>query len=67
MKNLPIKTVRGNYILFKYMEKDGLPLIEIKDRNKKFWYYEFKDGEFIVVTVTAKSLFDELPKMLKSS
>ena len=55
------KTLRGNYILFRYVVEKDVPMIELKDRNGKFWYCQLVDGVFKVINVTAKSLFDELP------
>lgn len=60
------KTLRGNYILFRYIIEEDAPVIELKDRNGKFWYCKLIDGEFHVTSVTSKSLFDELPPDLES-
>ena len=32
------KTLRGNYILFRYVIDGNIPVIEVKDRNGKYWY-----------------------------
>lgn len=54
------KTLRGNYILFRYIVKDGVPVIELKDRNAKFWYCKLEKDVFKVVSVTSKSIFDNV-------
>lgn len=54
------KTLRGNYILFRYIVHEGVPTIELKDRNGKFWYCQLQGERFRIINVTAKSLFDEL-------
>jgi len=53
------KTLRGSYILFRYVIEGKSPVIELKDRNGKFWYCKLVDGEFGVINVTSKSIFDE--------
>ena len=65
MNHIDIKIARGNYIHFKYLVRDGIPFIEMKDRNKKFWYYKFENGEFKIISVTSKSIFAELPDDLE--
>jgi hypothetical protein len=60
------KTLRGNYILFRYVIEESIPVIELKDRNGKFWYCRLTDGVFKVTSVTSKSLFDELPPELEN-
>lgn len=56
------KTLRGNYILFRYTVEENIPMIELKDRNGKFWYCKLVDGVFKVISVTSKSLFDSIPE-----
>ena len=65
MEQIKIKIARGNYIHFKYLVRDGTPFIEMKDRNKKFWYYKFENGEFKIISVTSKSIFEDLPENLE--
>ncbi len=60
------KTLRGNYILFRYIIENELPVIELKDRNGKFWYCKLEGGVFKVISVTSRSLFDELPPELEN-
>ncbi len=57
------KTLRGNYILFRYIVKDGVPVIELKDRNAKFWYCKLEGEEFRIVSVASKSVFDAIDKV----
>lgn len=62
-----VKTARGNYIHFKYMHtKKGELVIEIKDRNKKFWYYKLKSSGFRIINVTSSSVFDQTPEDLEN-
>jgi hypothetical protein len=59
MENKP-KTLRGNYILFRYLiVEKNIPVIELKDRNGKFWYCKLVDGVFKVISVTSRSVFEE--------
>jgi len=60
------KTLRGNYILFRYIIEENVPVIELKDRTGKFWYCRLTGGVFKVTSVTSKSLFDELPPKLEN-
>jgi len=60
------RTLRGNYILFRYVIEGEAPIIELKDRNGKFWYCKLVDGVFKVTSVTSKSLFDEMPPDLEN-
>jgi hypothetical protein len=60
MQNSEIKTARGNYIHFKYLVRSGVLYLEIRDRNKKFWYYKLNKGKFIVVSVASKPMFEEV-------
>jgi hypothetical protein len=60
------KTLRGNYILFRYVVNEDVPTIELKDRNGKFWYCKLVDGVFKVINVTSRSVFDELPPDLEN-
>jgi len=60
------RTLRDNYILFRYVIEGEAPVIELKDRNGKFWYCKLVDGVFKVTSVTSKSLFDEMPPDLEN-
>ena len=55
-----LKTLRGNYILFRYVVEGKSPVIELKDRNGKFWYCKLVGEDFKVVSVTSRSMFEDL-------
>ena len=61
------KTLRGNYILFRYIIEEDVPVIELKDRNGKFWYCKLVGSVFKVISVTSRPIFEELPPKLENT
>lgn len=61
------KTLRGNYILFRYVIDGNIPVIEVKDRNGKYWYCKLVGEVFKVVSVTSRPILDDLPPKLENT